>query len=157
LGVSGGQVDDEAIYASCVRDLVGFATTLVGPDDAADVVSEAVMSVMAAKVWSGARDKRSLLFRSVFFTARSWHRSNRRRRARQVHALSADPVDPLPHESSEVTDALEALSDQQRAVIFLTYWTDLDPSAIAGMLDTSEGTVRKQLARARTKLREVLR
>jgi RNA polymerase sigma factor (sigma-70 family) len=150
-------VDDEAIYASCVRDLVGFATTLVGRDDAADVVSDAVISVMSAAVWSDARDKRSLLFRSVFFTARGWHRSTRRRRARQIHAVGADTIDLQPHESSEVTDALATLSAQQRAVIFLTYWSDLDPQAIAEMLDTSEGSVRKQLARARTKLREVLR
>jgi RNA polymerase sigma-70 factor (ECF subfamily) len=155
--VSGGLVDDEAIYAGCVRDLVGFATSLVGPDDAADVVSEAVISVMSAAVWTDAANKRSLLFRSVFFTSRTWHRSTRRRRARQVHAVGIDSVELRPQESSEVTDALAALSDQQRAVIFLTYWSDLDPVAIAEMLDTSEGSVRKQLARARSKLREVLR
>jgi len=40
--------------------------------------------------------------------------------------------------------------------VFLTYWDDLDVHAVAGLLAVSEGTVRKQLGRARKKLREVL-
>ena len=33
--------------------------------------------------------------------------------------------------------------------MYFTYWDDLLPSQIAELLDVSEGTVRKQLARAR--------
>jgi DNA-directed RNA polymerase specialized sigma24 family protein len=40
--------------------------------------------------------------------------------------------------------------------VFLTYWADQTPADIAEVLDVSEGTVRKQLARARARLREVL-
>ncbi|MEZ5410241.1 MAG: sigma-70 family RNA polymerase sigma factor [Acidimicrobiales bacterium] len=59
--------------------------------------------------------------------------------------------------SPEVAATVAALSPQQRAVIFLTYWEDLDVRAVADLLDVSEGTVRRHLARARSKLREVLR
>jgi len=45
---------------------------------------------------------------------------------------------------------------QQRAVIHLTYWEDLTPSVVATRLGVSEGTVRRQLARARDRLRKVL-
>ena len=45
---------------------------------------------------------------------------------------------------------------QQRAVIFFAYWQDLDVTAIARLLGVSDGTVRRQLARARGRLREVL-
>ena len=55
------------------------------------------------------------------------------------------------------TAALAQLSPQQRAVVYFTYWDDLLPSQIAELLDVSEGTVRKQLARARDHLRRILR
>lgn len=50
---------------------------------------------------------------------------------------------------------LSVLSDQQAAVVFLTYWSDLRPVEVADVLGVREGTVRKQLARARKRLREV--
>ena len=58
--VSGAADEDEELYASCARDLVAFSTTLVGPADAADVVSEAVLAILPAPVWREARDKRAL-------------------------------------------------------------------------------------------------
>lgn len=57
---------------------------------------------------------------------------------------------------SDVIAAVENLSPQQRAVIALTYWRDLPVAEVAEILDISDGAVRKQLARARARLREVL-
>lgn len=48
-------------------------------------------------------------------------------------------------------------SQQQRSAVFLTYWLGLSPSEIADELGVSDGTIRKQLARARARLREELR
>jgi RNA polymerase sigma factor (sigma-70 family) len=62
-------------------------------------------------------------------------------------------VDPI---AADARTALAVLSLQQRTVVFLTYWADQTPADIAEVLDVSEGTVRKQLARARARLREVL-
>ena len=151
----GGEASDEELYGRVAPELIRFATTLVGPGGAADVVADAVVGVMAAPVWREARDKRALLYRSVLLTSRSWHRSESRRRARQVHAVPPEAMpDADPH--PEVHDALAALSHQQRAVVFLTYWSDLDVAGVAETLGVSDGTVRKQLARARRRLREVL-
>ena len=62
-----------------------------------------------------------------------------------------------PGESSlDAQRALANLSPQQRAVVYLTYWEDLTPAQIAELLEVSEGTVRKQLARAREQLRRIL-
>jgi RNA polymerase sigma-70 factor, ECF subfamily len=55
-----------------------------------------------------------------------------------------------------VRRSLDRLSVQQRAVTYLTYWHDLSPREIARLLSISEGTVKRQLARARSTLREVL-
>lgn len=70
---------------------------------------------------------------------------------------------PTSLESGEPTDdeirlcsALVELSPQQRAFIHLTYWEDLTPASIAQALDVSEGTVKRQLARARARLRKAL-
>jgi len=68
------------------------------------------------------------------------------------------PVVTAAHEPSiDAHRALSELSPQQRAVVYLTYWDDLTPAQIAVLLDVAEGTVRKQLARAREALRRILR
>ena len=53
--------------------------------------------------------------------------------------------------------ALAGLPLRQRAVVFLTYWADLTPAAVAVELGISEGSVRQHLARARRTLRRTLR
>lgn len=56
----------------------------------------------------------------------------------------------------EGRELLQQLSGQQRVMVYLTYWHDWDPATIAATLDVGEGTVRKQLARARARLRVVM-
>jgi RNA polymerase sigma factor (sigma-70 family) len=51
---------------------------------------------------------------------------------------------------------VQRLSLRQRAVVFLTYWEDLGPASVAELLGISEGAVRRHLARARARLKEVL-
>jgi RNA polymerase sigma-70 factor (ECF subfamily) len=154
--VAGSEVDAE-VYAQHAVALVRFATGLVGPNDAADVVAEAVMRVMASPVWHDARNRRALLYQAVVFEAKAWRRTETRRRAREARSVpNGGEVVDAPEFAPEVREAVEALSQQQRAVVFLTYWEDLEPAASAELLGVSEGTVRKQLARARKRLRRVL-
>jgi len=100
-----------------------------------------------------------LWVRAVVFESRTFVRSAVRRRDRErrvavplavVDAETADRVE-------EISAALDELSQQQREVLVLTYWDDLQPSAVAVVLDVSEGSVRKQLARARARMKEALR
>jgi RNA polymerase sigma factor (sigma-70 family) len=65
---------------------------------------------------------------------------------------AVEPDEP----DEEVWKALSSLSIQQRAVIVCAYWLDLDPARTAELLGVSEGSVRKQLARARAHLKEEL-
>jgi RNA polymerase sigma factor (sigma-70 family) len=60
-------------------------------------------------------------------------------------------------DADDARRVLRALSVQQRAVMYLTYWHDWDPARIAEALGVADGTVRKQLARGREQLREALR
>ena len=56
----------------------------------------------------------------------------------------------------DVLAAVDKLSVQQRASVVLTYWEDLGPSDVASRLGISEGSVKRHLARARARLKELL-
>jgi RNA polymerase sigma factor (sigma-70 family) len=61
-----------------------------------------------------------------------------------------------PEHDSRVAAAVARLSARQRAVVVLTYWDDRSIDQVAEVLGTSEGTVKKHLARARRSLRSML-
>ncbi len=158
MGIDGSPAD-LATYRRHADELSRYATVLVGPTDAADVVAEAVLSAFSASGWRDVDNRRAYLYRSVLNRALSHRRSTASRRRREtVVALSSPSIAPAasPEAELDAHKALAALSPQQRAVVHLTYWEDQTPAQIAGLLDVSEGTVRKQLARARDHLREIL-
>ncbi|MEM7342021.1 MAG: RNA polymerase sigma factor [Actinomycetota bacterium] len=145
---------DEAVYAAYGVELVRFAAGLVGPDDAPDVVVEAFLRVGRSPAWTQARDKRALWYRAVVFEARSLHRSTARRQVRERRvATTVPPAAVDTWRDDRVSEALGVLSPQQRAVVMLTYWADLDPPGVGSLLGISAGAVKKQLARARRKLK----
>lgn len=146
---------DSLLYRKHAEDLTRFATGLVGPSDAADVVSEAVLSCLTSKKWKSVTDKRSYLYRSVYNKSVDFHRSSRRRRSREERVAKQELIE-APNLRPEVLAAVFSLSIRQRAVIVLTYWEDLDPNAIAELLDISDGSVRRHLARGKARLKEVL-
>lgn len=148
-------VDDAAVYAQHAPRLIALATALAGPATAEDVVAAAVVRVLASPSWPSVTDRGAYLTRAVVNEVRSAHRSSLRRAAREARAAvpeRVDAADPVP----EILGALAALPVRQRAVVFLTYWGDLTPSAVAAELGIGEGSVRKHLARARQTLREEL-
>jgi RNA polymerase sigma factor (sigma-70 family) len=146
---------DAEIYRKHSEELIRFATGLVGPSDAPDVVSEAVLRCLGSTQWASVTARRAYLYRSVFNEAARFDRARRRRRFREER--SASPEAQYHAEvRPEVLAAVNALSLRQRAVIVLTYWDDLTPSAIAQLLQVSEGSVRRHLARGRARLKEVL-
>lgn len=150
-------VDIDVEYARSRSDLVRFATALVGPDDALDVVGEVVMSTLAGGLLDGVDDVRSYWFRAVANRAATQHRSSSRRRRREVRGARPLPaVDDGEVTSDAGREMLSGLSAQQRAVVYLTYWHDWEPAKVASTLGVSEGTVCKQLARSRAHLREVM-
>lgn len=147
---------DAEVYEKHADELVRFATGLVGPNDAQDVLSMAVIRAFTSPGWAGVTNRRAYLYRSVLNAARFTRRSELRRQARETRFTTPSVWDP-PEVRPEVLDAVGRLSARQRAVIFLTYWDDLDPVAVAELLALSEGSVRRHLARARSKLRRILR
>lgn len=89
--------------------------------------------------------------------ASSAHRSQRRRWARDVHAV-ADAVAPPADGRTDVDvlRAVAALAPMQRAVVYLIYWEDRTERQTAEVLGISLGSVRRHVVRARAHLRKAL-
>ncbi len=152
-----GVPDDVDTYRRHATELIRYATVLVGPDDAPDVVTDAVLAAFASPQWSAVENRRAYLYRAVLNRSLSHRRSATRRRRREtVVALRTPARVDAPDAAVDAHRALATLSEQQRAVTFLTYWEDQSPAQIAALLAVSEGAVRKQLARARDHLRRIL-
>jgi RNA polymerase sigma factor (sigma-70 family) len=147
--------DPTEVYQRHADELVRYATALVGPDDAPDVMIDAVMQAFRSPGWSQVNNQRAYLYRAVLHRAHSVRRSDARRHLREVRSASVPVAEPAGL-SVDAQRALSELSAQQRAVVYLTYWDDLTPAQIAGLLGVTEGSVRKQLARAREQLRRIL-
>lgn len=72
--------------------------------------------------------------------------------------MAADGVVPeMSGARSEVLAAMRRLTHRQRAVVFLTYWQDLEATEVASLLHISSRTVERQLAIARRRLEVLLR
>lgn len=155
LAIDSRKRSDAEIYSEHAVALVQFATVLVGPGDAQDVVSSAVLRSLGSPGWGQVQNHRSYLHQAVANEARNLYRSESRRRSREVR-ISEPVVVYLPELRPEVQQAVERLSLRQRAVVYLTYWEDMTDQMTADYLGISAGSVRRHLARARDHLRKAL-
>ncbi|MGA0878347.1 MAG: RNA polymerase sigma factor [Ilumatobacteraceae bacterium] len=154
---------DAEIYRKYADELVRFASGLVGPSGAEDVVANAVLRAVSSARWSRVDNRRAYLYRAVLNEASSQHRSTARRLNREIRAYQRDvstgSTESLSEDSNvdfDVLIALRRLSERQRAVIHLTYWADLPVADIASLLDLPIRTVERELSRARTRLEALL-
>ena len=150
---------DEEIYRKHAGDLSRLAWMLVGPNDAHDVLADAVINATGASTWLRLDNeaKGGYLYRTVVNQARQWGRSRSRRQRREaLYAAQPPPEETSMETDWDVWDTVASLSARQRAVVFLTYWADLDGRGVAEMLGISEGSVRRHLHLARETLRRRL-
>ncbi len=93
-------------------ELTRFAATLVGSDDADDVVSVAVLGVLAART-DNIDDIRGYLYRSVLNASRKHWRTLGRRQRREVFTFDAgvDSAEFRP----EVAGSLASIDGSRRA------------------------------------------
>jgi len=148
------RLSDAEVYEKYAGELVRFATGLVGPSDAPDVIADAFVRVLRSGSWPDVDEQRAYLYRAVLNEVKMRHRSTMRRRAREMRAAEPEAVYDVEIRP-EVLEAMSVLSAQQRAAVVLSYWEDLAPVEIGERLGVSEGSVRRHLARGRAKLREV--
>jgi RNA polymerase sigma factor (sigma-70 family) len=154
--IDGRELSDADLYARHAGELVRFATVLVGPCGADDLVAEAVARVVAHPSWPTVQERRAYLYRAVLNEARHQERARFRRRRREELAAERERVDALDVRP-EVLAAVRSLAPRQRAVVFFTYWQDRTTSDIAAELGITPRTVQRELAKARLKLEDALR
>ncbi len=146
---------DREIYEKHADELIRFATALVGPGDAPDMLSTAVVNALGSKQWPDVSNHRAYLFRSVLNATRTWQRSSSRRRSREYAVADRVAVAP-PELHVDVRAAVDELSPRQRAIVHLTYWADMTNAQIAELIGISEGSVKTHLHRAKKTLKRKL-
>jgi RNA polymerase sigma factor (sigma-70 family) len=147
-----------AVYEANADRLVKLATFLTGPHAAVDLVQESVARAIRSPGWVAVTDQGAYLTRVLVNEAHRGAGRDARRRAREARVAAWPEPEPMSAYGmdADVRDAVRDLSAQQRAIVFLTYWEDLPIPAVARRLGVGEGTVRRQLARAKSRLRKVL-
>jgi RNA polymerase sigma factor (sigma-70 family) len=154
-------VSVEHEFAELVRavrpQVVAVARRLVGPDEAEDVVQEALLRAFLGL--SSLRD-RSRFGAWLCGIAVNVAKMRLRSRAARERAAARAGNGAAAADESElhelVRDAVEILPRAQREVVLLHYVDDLSCDEIARALGTTAGAVRVRLHRARAQLRSQL-
>lgn len=136
--------------------IYGYLARRVGRDLARDLASETFTRAFAArKRYDAARgEARPWLFGIANNLLRRHYRDEERR----LHAFARLDVreEGVPPEEPRLADALGTLSPEERDVLLLFAWADLEYAEIASALELPLGTVRSRLHRARAHVRTAL-
>ena len=143
-------VSDADIWSRHSDELIRYATVLVGPASAEDLVSTVVLRVLQRRALSDLENPRPYLFKGVLNEARTLARRN------SHHVSSTEDSVPPPEVNPELLAAIRRLPHRQRAAVYLTYWRDLPTAETAQLMGCGVGTVKRYLHLARSHLREVL-
>lgn len=143
--------DIERAYREGLGKYRRVAAAICGDRAAAgDVVQEAfARAVRERRRFRGEAAVETWLWRIVVNAARNQVRD--RPRTEPLGELAAPEPDV-----SELADAVAALPERQRLVVFLRYYADLDYAAIAEVAGIAPGTVGATLNQARAALEERL-
>jgi len=151
------------LYDSHFRPLLGYALRRVAvPDDAADIVAETLLVAWRRFDEVPIDGTAHLWLYGVARRVLANHRRGLLRRDRLSERLRLQLKEVTP-DITELIDAQTAiraamaqLSDDDRELIMLTSWEDLDPKEAAVVLGVPARVVRTRLHRARARLRKSL-
>jgi len=136
--------------------IYGYLARRMGPDLARDLASETFTRAFAARKRYDSR--RGEVRPWLFGIANNLLRHHYRDEERRLRALALLDIREAgsPHEEPRLAEALGALSAEERDVLLLFAWADLEYAEIATALDIPVGTVRSRLHRARAHVRSAL-
>lgn len=170
----------DAFLASVERRafrMAEFATR--SPDDALDIVQDAMMQMVRSYARKPEAEWRPLFFRIVQNRIRDWHRKKSVRdrwqglwhSGRETEAGEReDPIQALAdpkgkHPGEQLTDkqsgaaletALKSLPWRQQQAFLLRAWEEMSVAETAGIMKCSEGSVKTHYSRALGTLRTLL-
>ncbi|HDK44890.1 MAG TPA: sigma-70 family RNA polymerase sigma factor [Actinobacteria bacterium] len=139
------------IYSKYRYELLRYATALVGPSHADDVVSTVVLKTIRRRSLDELENPRGYLLKGILNEARGW--SRRQNHTRVPHMIERT----TPPDLGEVVDAVRRLSVQQRAATYLHYWESVPVVEIAEIMGIGVGTVKRYLFLAQRHLKGALR
>ncbi|OUO39471.1 RNA polymerase sigma factor [Flavonifractor sp. An306] len=145
----------EDVIPAYENTLYRAALAILGdPQEAEDVVQEAFLRLWEKDpAFESPAHQRSWLLKVTVNACKSRLRSPWRRRTAPL--LESYPAaDP---EEQAVLEVIQSLPPKDRAALHLYYYEGYQTAEIAAMTGWREGTVRSRLARARDKLRELLK
>ena len=149
-------MSDEAIYHSLAPRLMRYATVLVGPTDAEDVVSNVVAKAMHRHgSLSALEDAAPYLMKSVLNEATGLRRSRARRKT--VPAATVPDVAGGDRSSTlEIRELIDELPPKQRAAAYLVFFEENTAVEAARLLGTQPATVRRYVHLARQKIERAM-
>ena len=144
-------VTDREIYEEIAPDLMRYATALIGPDQAPDVVSTVVTRALGrGGGLAGLESPKSYLMKAVLNEATG---VKRQRARRQTYPVAAVPDVGLPDvEVGNIDEVVMGLPPQQRAAAYLVFFLEHTPTEAAELMGTRPATVRRYLYLARRKI-----
>ncbi|MBM6724138.1 RNA polymerase sigma factor [Pseudoflavonifractor phocaeensis] len=145
----------EDVIPAYENTLYRAALAILGdPQEAEDVVQEAFLRLWEKDpAFESPAHQRSWLLKVTVNACKSRLRAPWRRRTAPL--LESYPAaDP---EEQAVLEVIQSLPPKDRAALHLYYYEGYQTAEIAAMTGWREGTVRSRLARARDKLRELLK
>jgi RNA polymerase sigma-70 factor, ECF subfamily len=141
---------EATLYTRYQRRVYLYGLKHTGDPDAAWDLTQEVLSLVMSKVRQGELREPERLGSFLLGTCRLLVTSERRTRARRKKLLLryGDPSEPAAPEPAErfdlerVAGCLGALNDREQTVLLLSYYAELDASAIGAELGISAGNVR---------------
>jgi RNA polymerase sigma-70 factor, ECF subfamily len=144
----------EAIYRLRYPVFLRVAIAITGD---VELGADAVQDGFAGAVRSRRRFRGGSLEAWVWAAVVNAARTNRRRRAAPSHPVAQLVAVPDRHPRADsLHEAITALPERQRLVLFLHYFADLDYRTIAQAVGIQSGTVGATLTSARAALRDAL-
>ena len=127
-------------------------------EDAQDIAQEVfVRTARHLKTYQGKAKFTTWLYRTTMNAAIDWRRKvARRREGAEKYYREAEPIDAVDSDSSQVLEALDTLSHQEREAIVLVFYEDMTHREAAEVLGRKEGTVSWRIYQAKRKLKKYL-
>lgn len=146
------------LYDRMVGRVFRYAFTLLHDRHLAEEVAQETLVIVwkqAAK-FEGRSKVSTWIFGIARFRALDLLRKEKRgARVPETVLVEPDPA-PAVHDRERALRAIGTLPDEQREVVFLTFYEGLSYGEIAGMLGIPEGTVKSRMYYARRSLAEAL-
>jgi len=146
------------LYDRMAERVFRYAFTLLHDRHLAEEVAQETMVIVwkQAATFQGRSRVSTWVFGIARFRALDLLRKEKRgERIPEPVLVEPDPA-PAVHDRIRTMEAIKTLPEEQREVVFLTFYEGLSYAEISGMLGIPEGTVKSRMYYARRSLSEAL-